>query len=165
MPRELKVYALGGFARESDGFTEDELGHHRQITMIVATRTKKRAQELFGCTSTEMRDYSAVTGNEFDCATALRQPEQVFARPLMTNKANAPYRPIYREPHVPIPRRKKKPFVPAPAPVNFTADELQMIADRFAMSNDPDGQTIAEKAEKMLKRIGRSNNHEHAGNG
>lgn len=152
MPRELKVFTLRGFALHADGFEPGELDRHRQIMMIVAARTKKRAQELFGVPSSEMNDYHSVTGYEPDIEVAMAAPEQVFARPEWRGKG-AVYRPIWRDPHVPIPRRKKPPYLPYVSEIKFTRDELELIRDRFSMANDPDSQAVGEKAQKMLDRI------------
>lgn len=40
-------------------------------------------------------------------------------------------------------------------PVAFTADELEMIAGRFAGANDPVGQAIAAKAAALQRRVTR----------
>ncbi len=44
---------------------------------------------------------------------------------------------------------------PAAAPEGFTADELEMIAVRFAGANDPAGQGIAAKAAALQRRVTR----------
>lgn len=45
---------------------------------IVATRTKKRAIELFGISYSLFRDYYCETGNEQEIKTATSKPNTVF---------------------------------------------------------------------------------------
>lgn len=61
--KELKVY--GGSAN----------GQYREI---VATRTKKKAIELFGISYSHFRDYYCETGNEQEITIATSKPDTVF---------------------------------------------------------------------------------------
>lgn len=125
----------------------------RQCRAVVAAKTKKAAAELFGVSYGEFANYGCETGNALEIDTAMATPNQVFARSV--DDYSGPYVEISRRPHVPF-RRVKKQYAPVfdytrmdevPA---FTHEELTTILERFAMSNDPIGQSIATKAEKML---------------
>lgn len=153
--RTLKVFGIILASYRDDRMQEhypDMPDHVRQVRAIVATKTKKEAQELFGVTSGEMNNFSGETGNEFELATALAKPGQVFARPV--NKFNdTPFVEITRKAHVPMKRRPRPvwtPPVPKPA---FTKEELETIFARFEMSNDPDSIAVRDKAAAILRAI------------
>ena len=67
MPRELKVW--GGVMSTQSG---------RQKRCIVATRTKKRAMELLGCSITDFNNFFCETHNKRALEIALADPEQVY---------------------------------------------------------------------------------------
>ena len=52
-------------------------GKHCQARAVVATKTKKRAAELFGLSMYLMNNYASVTGNEKEIAAAMEKPETV----------------------------------------------------------------------------------------
>lgn len=124
----------------------------RQCRAVVAAKTKKAAAELFGVSYGEFSNYGCETGDTLEIDTAMANPNQVFARSV--DDYSGPYVEISRKPHVPF-KRAKKQYAPVfdytrrdvPA---FTNEELTTILERFVMSNDPVGQSIATKAEKML---------------
>jgi hypothetical protein len=154
--RPLVVYAMMLSSAKEDNLPLRPDGRpHRQVRAIVATRTKKEAIALFGCTAGEFREYSSKTSNAIDLEVALAKPGQLFVRRIDDWDGN--YLPSSRSPHVPLPRVKgpSKPLSQRPQrllPVaKFTRNELEMIRDHFAMANDSDGLGIAEKAQLMLE--------------
>lgn len=145
--REYKVYGMCLSSFNNDGIDG------RQIRAITAARTKKRAQEIFGITSTEMRDFCSQTFNDFEVETAMSKPEQLFGRGLDAHSRAENFIEISRSPHVVQKRVKRKPLseiIAERAKRNFDRDELLAISERFSMANDPIGQSIAAKAQAML---------------
>jgi hypothetical protein len=67
--REYKVFAGNGFIRG------------KQVFMIVAAKTQKRASELTGLSTGEIRNYWSITGNKDQIETAMSEPETVFYIP------------------------------------------------------------------------------------
>lgn len=129
----------------------------RQLDAVVATSTKKEAMALFGITASEANSYMSVSRADPDAnqsaKLALSKPGQVFARPSHCWGDDAAYFEITREPHVVRPRVKRRPLSEIFAERDareFTSEELEMIMERFAMSNDPMGQSIAAKAKRKI---------------
>lgn len=52
----------------------------KQVRVIVATKTKKKAYELFGISYSYFTDYFCETGNQEELKIALENPEIVFYR-------------------------------------------------------------------------------------
>lgn len=50
----------------------------KQARVIVATKTKKRASELFKVTYSRFKDFFCETGNKYELKFALLKPETVF---------------------------------------------------------------------------------------
>ena len=59
-------------------FSGDGFFCGKQLRMIVATSSQKKAAALVGTTLSDIRDYWSLTGNEIACETALASPEVVF---------------------------------------------------------------------------------------
>jgi len=144
--RDLKVYRMVLMTRTGDNLPG------RQISAVVATRTKKEAQERFGITTNEMNDYAATTTNEGDVKAAMSKPGQVFAHRLDDYSDDKTYVEIVRQPHVPISRRVRKPLAPYVPKPQFTQDELELIVAYFERANSPEAAAVAEKAKGMLTR-------------
>jgi hypothetical protein len=65
-PQKLKVYGGSSFIRG------------KQVRVIVAARSMKRASELLKESYSYMREYWSVTGNKMEIETATAKPEQPF---------------------------------------------------------------------------------------
>ena len=151
---ELKVFGMCIASYSKDEvfkyYTDEQYLRSRQLEAVVATKTKKEAAQLFGVTYNYFSEYAGETGNERQIAAAMSNPGVVMARPLNVYGNDAPYFPVYREPHIIRPRRKKKPLDLTITKPYFTNKDLLMIEQRFAMSNDPEGVEIARKCRIML---------------
>ena len=148
MPRPLIVYGYTLMASPQEVLKHyPDTKYVSQVRAVVATRTKKEAIAAFGVSTGEARNYISVTGNEHELEIALAKPGQVFARPL--NEWNGDYFEIERRSHVPR-KRARGVLTHYTPPPSFTREELEAIAERFAMANDSIGQEIAAKALLML---------------
>jgi hypothetical protein len=159
MARELKVF---GYTLITYGDESKRLGqrsHVRQCKAVVATTTRKEAIEKFGITQGEASGYMSETGNEHDIAIAMSKPGQVFAFALDDHKHANPIE-IFREPHKPIPRRRRPTFEELQAARQareeeqkkreFNRDELEHLVEMLAGANHPLSASIAEKARLQL---------------
>jgi hypothetical protein len=150
------VYGMVIARRSEDAVLKHypDADRHRQLRAVVATKTKKAAAQALGVTIGEFNMYSSCTGNNLEVETALSKPGQVFARPL--DERDGAFFEITRPAHVPIPRHKpvRAPYVMPESTPEFSAEEIEAIMDRFAMANDPIGQSIVAKAKAMLGRDG-----------
>ncbi len=151
MTRPLRVFGYTMARSGSDPIAEyyPDIGRCSQLTAVVAAKTQKEAMVLFGISAHEANGYMGETGNPEQIETAMSKPGQVFARPIDEHKG--PYFEITRQPYVPRPRSPRLSFSAMKFPPRFTQEQLEMIAERFAMANDPVGQSIAEKAKTMLE--------------
>jgi hypothetical protein len=80
--RKIKVYRA--VRSGADRTLTDELGEHRQghrqVSVLVAARSRNEARVLFGINTGDMAHSGGETGNATDIATATAEPGQVFAR-------------------------------------------------------------------------------------
>jgi hypothetical protein len=78
MPRELKVFSIGGFANDPAG------GRRIQCRLVVAAYSRAEALRLTGCTMADWRHNGQITPHPESRAVALSEPGTVFWQPLMS---------------------------------------------------------------------------------